>query len=291
MSPPELVEPRTLEEAIAALGQPGAVPLAGATDLIPAMRRGEVEPRRLVNLKRISALVGVRRVRKGLHIGALTPVADLLTSPLIARDCPLMVEVARDFASPQIRTLATVGGNLCNAAPSADLALPLLILDARAEVSGPNGTRLLDFAEFFRGVHKTALRRGELLTAIFLPGPPIRTGTAHTKLGIRRAMDLAFVSAAAAISLARDGRTCRRARLALGAVAPVPMRARKAEALLENQPLTPSLLDQAAAAASAEARPISDLRASAEYRREMVGVLARRVLEAALREAGKESSQ
>ena len=141
MTLPELVEPRTIEDALAALAQPGAVPLAGATDLVPAMRRGEVKPRRLVNLKRISALVGVRRVRKGLHIGALTPVADLLTSPLIAHGCPLLAEVAADFASPQIRTLATVGGNLCNAAPSADLALPLLVLDARAEVRG-HGVRL-----------------------------------------------------------------------------------------------------------------------------------------------------
>jgi CO/xanthine dehydrogenase FAD-binding subunit len=118
---PDIVEPSTIKDALQALSRPGAVPLAGATDLIPALRKGEIKPRLLVNLKQLPDASGIRRTRAGIRIGALTPLADLLESKLIAKNCPLLIEVARDFGSPQIRSLATVGGNLCNAAPSADL--------------------------------------------------------------------------------------------------------------------------------------------------------------------------
>ncbi|MFB3882769.1 MAG: xanthine dehydrogenase family protein subunit M [Armatimonadota bacterium] len=286
----DMVFPASLSEASAALGKRGAVALAGATDLIPSIRKREIAPRLLVNLKAIPGLAGIERVRGGVRIGALTTVGELLHSDIIASDLPLLAEVARDFASVQIRNLATVGGNLCTAAPSADLALPLLALDARLHIRGPRRTRTIELASFFLGVNKTALRRGEILTAITVPPPRRRTGAAHAKLAIRQAMDLAFVGVAAAVQLAPDGRTCRAARIALGSVAPTPMRARKAEALLEGQPLTNELIAQAAAAAAAESRPITDLRASKEYRRQMVAVLARRVLREALRRARKEGS-
>lgn len=282
---PDIVEPSTIKDALQALSRPGAVPLAGATDLIPAIRKGEIKPRLLVNLKQLPDASGIRRARTGIWIGALTPVADLLESTVIAKGCPLLVEVARDFGSPQIRSLATVGGNLCNAAPSADLALPLLVLDARVQVRGARGLRALDLCDFFRGVNKTILRRGEILAAILIPRPRVRTGAAHAKLGVRQAMDLAFAAVAAGLRLRADGRTCDQARIALGAVAPIPMRARKAEAILEGQPVTAALIRTAAAAAAAEARPVTDLRASAEYRRDMTATLAGRVLQQALRRA------
>jgi len=282
---PDIVEPGTIKAALQALSRPGAVPLAGATDLIPAIRKGEIKPRLLVNLKQLPDASGIGRTRTGIRIGALTPVADLLESDIIAKDCPLLVEVARDFGAPQIRSLATVGGNLCNAAPSADLALPLLVLDARLQVRAARGPRELDLCDFFRGVNKTILRRGEILTAILIPRPRVRTGAAHAKLGVRQAMDLAFAAVAAALRLRADGRTCDQARIALGAVAPIPMRARKAEAILEGHPVTADLIRAAADAAAAEARPITDLRASAEYRRDMTATLARRVLQQALRRA------
>jgi carbon-monoxide dehydrogenase medium subunit len=234
-------------------------------------------------------------------------VAELLRSEIIAAELPLLREVAYGFASVQIRNLATVGGNLCTASPSADLALPLLVLDAVLEAHGPRGAKDIDVADFFLGAgasppqpsgvtvarggssasaaNRTALRRGEILTAITIPKLRAHTGAAHAKLGIRQAMDLAFVGVAAAVQLAPDGRKCRTARIALGSVAPIPMRARKAEALLEGQPLTDELIAEAAAAAAAESRPISDLRASKEYRRQMVEVLTRRALHEALRRA------
>jgi len=283
---PQMLEPHTMKDALKALARPGAVSFAGATDLIPAMRRGEAKPRLLVNLKRLPRLAGFRSTRSDISIGALASVAELLENDLIGRHLPLLAEVAREFGSPQIRSLATVGGNLCNAAPSADLALPLLVFDARVRIQGPEGTRELDLCDFFRGVNKTALRRGEILTSILVPKPRAHTGAAHMKLGVRRAMDLAVAAAAAAVRVGPDGRRCSRARIALGAVAPIPMRARAAESILEGKSLTPGVMREAAEAAAAEARPISDLRASAEYRRRMTEALTRRALREALRRAG-----
>ncbi|HUU54131.1 MAG TPA: xanthine dehydrogenase family protein subunit M [Armatimonadota bacterium] len=291
MPRPDMLQPATLDDALRALAKRGAVPLAGATDLIPAMLKGEAAPKILVNLKGISALDGIRRARGGVRIGALTRVADLLRDDLCAEHAPLLVDVAREFASPQIRSLATIGGNLCNAAPSADFALPLLVLDARVASAGPEGAREMPIEEFFRGVNKTALRRGEILTAIAIPKRRPRTGTAWAKLGVRRAMDLAFVGVAAAIQLAPNMEKCRSARIALGAVAPIPMRARKAEAVLEGKAITNELIEEAAAAAAAESRPITDLRASKEYRREMTEVLTRRAVREAIRQARKEQSK
>jgi carbon-monoxide dehydrogenase medium subunit len=283
----EMLRPITVAEAAAALSGRGAVALAGATDLIPSLREREVAPRLLVNLKGIPGLSGIERQRRGVRIGALTTVGELLRSEIVRDDLPVLAEVAQHFASVQIRNLATVGGNLCNAAPSADLALPLLVLEARLQIEGAGGSRRMGVAEFFLGVNKTALRRGEILTAIFVPGGRGRAGTAHAKLGVREAMDLAFVGVAAALELSSAGR-CAVARIALGAVAPIPMRARRAEAVLTGATVSDELIAEAGAAAAAESRPISDLRASEEYRREMVAVLTRRVVREALRRARQE---
>jgi CO/xanthine dehydrogenase FAD-binding subunit len=288
---PEMVQPTTLEEAIAALSKRGAVPLAGATDLIPAMRKGEISPRTLVNLKGIRALAGVKLSGRRLRIGAATRVGDILTDDLLAQHAPILTEIARDFASVQIRNLATIGGNLCHAAPSADFALPLLVLDARFHIAGPEGRRHVPADAFFLHVNKTALTRGEVLTGVSFPAPADRTGLAQAKLTIRRAMDLAFVGIAAALTLGPDGKACRRARIALGSVAPMPMRARRAEAVLEGSPITETAIREAAAAAAAESRPITDLRASKEYRREMTEVLTRRVLQQAFDRARKEHAR
>jgi aerobic carbon-monoxide dehydrogenase medium subunit len=283
---PQMIEPRTVAEAVAALRRRGAMPLAGATDLIPALRRGRAKPTALVNLKRLPGLAGVRRGREGVWIGALTTVASILRSPLLADTFPVLVETARDFGSPQVRTMATVGGNLCSGVPSADLAPPLLALDARAEIAGPKGERDLPLDEFFRGTGKTALTRGEIVTALLLPRPPVRSGAACVRLTGRQSMDLPLVAVAASVTLRPDGATCRTARLALGAVGPTPMRAYEAEALLTGRPLTPELIAEAAACAAGESRPIDDHRASAEYRRDMVAVLARRALDEAFARAG-----
>ncbi len=291
MAEPQMLQPSSLREAVRALAARGAVAMAGATDLIPAMRKGEISPRVLVNLKGIPGMAGVRRTRQGIWIGALTRISDLLDDPTVERELPLLAQVAADFASPQIRNLATIGGNLCNAAPSADLALPLLVLDAVAEIRGQTRRREITLSEFFRGVNRTALRRGEILTGLLVPRPRHRTGAAHVKLGVRKAMDLAFVGVAAAVQVSPDGKKCRRARVALGSVAPTPRRVPRAEAVLEGQVVTDHLVDEASKAAASAARPVSDLRASAEYRREMTRVLTRRALREAFRRAEKEKSR
>jgi carbon-monoxide dehydrogenase medium subunit len=252
------------------------------------VRQGEIAPRVLVNLKHVPGLGGVRRVRGAIRIGALTRVADLIRDEIILAELPLLAEVARGFGSVQIRNLATVGGNLCNAAPSADLAPPLLALDARAKIEGQGAPREIELTEFFRAANKTALRRGELLTAVFVPRLRAGAGTASAKLGGRRAMDLAVVSAAARVALAPNGVRCRTARIALGAVAPTPRRAFRAEAVLEGSEIDDEAIEEAAAAAAAETRPISDVRASATYRRQMTQVYVRRALIEALRRARKE---
>jgi CO/xanthine dehydrogenase FAD-binding subunit len=283
---PQMIEPRTVAEAVAALRRRGAMPLAGATDLIPALRRGLAKPTALVNLKRLPDLAGVRRGREGVRIGALTTLADLLRNPLLADTFPVLVETARDFGSPQIRTMATVGGNLCSGVPSADLAPPLLALEARVEIAGPKGERDLPLDRFFRATGRTALTRGEIVTALLLPRPPVRSGAACVKLTGRQSMDLPLVAVAAFVTLKPDGVTCRAARLALGAVGPTPMRAYEAEALLMGRHLAPEVIAEAAACAAGESRPIDDHRASAEYRRDMVPVLARRALDEAFARAG-----
>jgi len=286
MPRPELLQPYTLEEALRALSRPGAVALAGATDLIPAMRRGEITPRALISLRRLPGLTSIRATRSGVMIGACVMVADLLTNDTIAQHLPLLAEVARDFASPQIRATATVGGNLCSAIPSADLPVPLLALDARIQVMGRSGAREIPIADFFRGVGQTALLRGEFATAVLAPRPPVRFGASWAKLTGRKAMDVAIAAAAASVAVKPDGLTCRQARIALGAVAARPTRAPRAEAVLKGATLNRRLIGEAAQLAAMECQPISDLRASAEYRREMIAVLARRALTEACRRAG-----
>ncbi len=283
---PDLLQPCELGEAICALSRPGAVALGGGTDLIPAMRRGEIAPRALVCLKQLPHATSIRATRSGVTIGACVKVADLLTNDTIAQHLSLLAEVARDFGSPQIRAMATVGGNLCSAVPSADLPLPLIVLEARIQVTGPSGTRKIPIAGFFLGVGKTVLRRGEFATAISAPRPPVRFGASWGKLTGRKAMDVAIAAAAASIVVKPDGMTCRRARVGLGAVGPTPMRAPRAEAILEGAALNRRLIGEAARLAAMECQPISDLRASAEYRREMIVVLVRRALTEACRRAG-----
>jgi carbon-monoxide dehydrogenase medium subunit len=284
----EVVMVSSLREAVRALRAPGAMALAGATDLLPAMRRREIRPRRLVDVKRIPELSGVKRARAGLRIGAATKVAELLENPLIAEEAPVLAEAAVDFASPAVRNLATIGGNLCQGSPSADLALPLLALGARAQVYDQGGRRELELSDFFLGVNKTVLGRSGILVAVLVPRLPARTGAAFEKMCVRRAMDLAMVGAAAAVTLAPDGRLCRQARIALGAVAPTPMLARRAQARLEGEVVTPALIRAAAEEAAAEARPVSDLRASVGCRRHMVKALTARVLGRALRRVRQE---
>jgi carbon-monoxide dehydrogenase medium subunit len=251
--------------------------LAGGTDLMVHLRqahRGR-RPPAVISVRRIPELGGIAVAPDRLRIGAAANLAELMTHPVVATDFPVLPAAARYMGSPAIRTLATVGGNLCNASPAADLPPVLLALDAEAHLAGPAGTRRLALERFFRGPGQTALGAGELLAWVEVPR---RAGWAHRyeRLDVRRAMDIAIVGVA--LSVRREGGRVTAARLALGAVAPTPIRVPDAEAVLAADGLTPPAIERAATLAAAAARPISDVRATAGYRRDMVAALVRRGL-------------
>lgn len=255
MRPFEYAEPKKLAEVFRELEKPdGDVRLlAGGTDLVPRLKRGAWKASRLINLKRIDALHGISEDAQGLSIGPLTTVEELARSEVVARLCPILAEAARLMASPQVRNLATVGGNLANASPAADLAPPMLVLEAVLTASGPWGERPIPIREFFLGPGKSALAREEVLTRIRVP---VCAGRAvFFKFSPRRAMDLAVVNVAC---LRANGDV----RVAVGACAPTPIR-------------VPPQPEEAAKACS----PIDDVRGSADYRRDLVRVLVRRALE------------
>jgi len=274
--------PRTVEEAVQAVSQTGAAILAGGTDLMPRWSRNlSPRPAALVDLKRIEQLRGVKLVDGVVRIGACTLMSELEADPLIRAAAPILAQAASRVACPQIRNRATLGGNLCNASPAADTAVPLLILDATLEVASPRSDgvamREIPVAEFFHGPGRTALQPGEVLTSIRFN--PLASGTfsAWDKFGTRPAMEIAVVSVGVVLALARGEVT--QARVAYGSVAPVPLRGRKAETVLLGQPMRGEIIDRCVAAARDEISPISDVRASQDYRREIVAVMLRRMLE------------
>jgi len=273
--------PATVAEACRILAQePKAAVLAGGTDLMVHLCqawRGK-RPPAVVNIKRIPGLAAIEVTDRAIRLGALASLTTLMEDPVIAGEYPVLPITARYMGSPAIRNLATVGGNLCNASPAADLAPVLLALDAEAGIAGPGGERRLPLEAFFRGPGQTVLEPGELLVWLEFPRRRPPWPITYERLDVRRAMDIAI--AGAALSIRRDGGGIGEARVALGAVAPTPLRAREAEAVLVAEGLTPAAIARAAERAMAAARPISDVRATAEYRWEMVGTLVRRGLEA-----------
>lgn len=290
VKPPQYFAPLTVMEAtrlLAELGE-GACVIAGGTDLVVRIRDGWVRPAALVDIERITDLSVIARQNGQLRIGATVRIAALTGSAEVRQLAPALVEAGAQIGAVQLRNLATVGGNLASAVPSADLAPPLLVLDAAVRIAGPSTERTMPVEAFFVGPHRSALHPGEVLTAVEIPLLGQRTGTAFLKFGRRNAQVLAVVNAAAWVWM-REG-IVEEARVALGAVAPTPMRARTAEDLLRGQPFDPRLLDAAAAAAAEETRPISDQRASAGFRRELSRVLTRRVLEQAVRRARQEEA-
>ena len=282
MKPFEYFAPRTLEEAIGLLSKfdGDARVVAGSTDLLLKMKAGKLAPKTMINIKRLPELRGltqspISNLQSLISIGALTTLEEIRCSPLIREHYPALADAASTMASVQIRNLATVGGNLCNAAPSADLAPILMVLDAVARIAGPKGERRVPLEDFFTGPGATVLAPSELLVSLEVP-PPAGLSL-YLKHSPREHMDIAVVGVGLALQF-QDGR-CDSARVVLGAVAPVPLRARRAEAELTGSPLTPERIDRAAKVAAEESRPIDDVRGSAWYRRRMVAVLTRRGLE------------
>ena len=274
--------PETLDEALEILRAGAVSPFAGGTDLMPQSRAGRVKLAPvLMNLRRIEGLEGIAEDGGIVRIGALTTMTRLMDCALVRERLNILWQACNHFASDQLRNAGTLGGNVCNASPAGDTLVPLLVLDARVELAHkPNGrieTRKLPLAEFLRGPGRTARTPQELLTAIEIALPAEGFYGAFFKLGTRPALDISAISIG--LGALRDGGRLQAVRIAFGAVAPTAIRAARAEAALEGRPLDRVAIDAAVDAADAEIHPISDVRASDWYRREMVHNMLRRMLE------------
>jgi len=267
-------EPATLDEAVSLLAAPNAQILAGGTDLLVELKERLRRADYVVNIKKIPGIAGFAYDDKaGLRIGALATARELEISPLVLDKYRSLAQSLRELGSIQVRHRATIIGNVCRASPSADTIPPLIADGASLRIRGAGGERMLELEDFFLGPGKTLLEPGDVVTEIIVPPPAAGTRKVYLKHGRRKAMELATVGVA--VTHVPGAET----RIVLGAVAPTPLRARQAEELLRGKRLTEDLIAEAAQAAVAESRPISNVRASAEYRREMVGVLTRRALE------------
>ncbi len=284
MIPFRYLRPSSLEEARDILARDGkAKLLGGGTDLLVQIRAEKCTPSCLIDLKGISGLSFIRSLPGKVVIGALTPISEICSSEVVRLRLPMLAQACGQLGGVQTRNKATLGGNLCNASPSAETACPLLVLEASVTISGKDRERTLSLLDFFIGPGMTALGPLEILKEITIPLPEGRIGTCYQKLGRRSAMEIAITNVA--VSVQREGDRCLDPRIALGAVAPVPMRALAAESILKNAVWDLRRVDEAADSAARVCKPISDVRASDWYRREMVKVLVQRALRSAWEKA------
>lgn len=277
----EYFAPKTMEEACSLLAKykGEARVLAGGTDLLVQMKNREVTPGYLINIKNIPDLDYIRYDDKeGLRIGALTPIEALKTSTLIRRRFGILSQAAAVLGTVQIRNRGTIAGNLCNASPAAETAPALITLAAKARIAGVAGERAVALEDFFISPGQTVLQAGEIVTEIQVPNLPPRSGGAYLKHSIKR-MDIAIVGVGVVITL--NGEVCNDIKIALGAVASTPIRAKKAEEIIRGQGLDSELMERAAQIASEESRPIDDIHSYAQYRKQMVKVLAKEAMKQA----------
>lgn len=258
---------------------PGGYFLAGGTDLAIAIKEKGLVPRYVVDLKGIESLSGIRENAEGsLVIGALATMREVETSRVISKRFPFLSQSAGEVGSIQIRNRATIGGNMANATPSADVAPALLVLQAQVKISTSEGEKQVPLESFFLGPGKTVMQGGDILTEIIIPPASPNLRGEYIKFSPREMMDLAYVGVAVALVTDGNGTVCREVRIALGAVSPVPMRARKAEAVLADRVINEESAERAGEVASSECAPISDVRSSAAYRRNMVRVNTKRAI-------------
>jgi carbon-monoxide dehydrogenase medium subunit len=274
----EYFAPKTLKEALTLLNkyQDEAKIIGGGQSLLILMRQGLVAPKYLISIKGISELNYIKSDKEGLKIGALTTHRQIEKSPKMRGGLAVLAEMESRLASIQTRNWGTIGGNLCHGEPAGDPAPVLIALNATLKIANLKGERTMAVENFFLDYFETALEPGELLTEIVIPPVPPRTGTAYTKFNVIES-DLATVGVAVSITLGSSNGVCQDVRIVLGAAAPTPIRAKKAEAALKGKKITDNLLREAGEIASTEAEPISDIYASEEYRRELLKVLVKRM--------------
>ncbi|MBW2078190.1 MAG: xanthine dehydrogenase family protein subunit M [Deltaproteobacteria bacterium] len=274
----DYMKPASMKEVFTLLKEygPKATLIAGGTDVMVNIRNRELSPEVLISLRGLHELRYIRK-NDGYHIGALTTHRMLEQSDMVKGELSALHDAASQLGSVQVRNVATVGGNICNAAPSADTAGPLLALDATVVLEGPDGRRSVPIADFFTGPSKTVRKGDEVLVEFHIPEAPGRFGSAYWKHARRRAMDLPLLGLAVGLALS-ESREIFDARIGLTVAAPVPMRAHKAEEFLKGKPLEAEVLEEAGEIASSEASPRDSLRSKAWYRREMIAVFVPRMV-------------
>jgi len=283
----DYLAPQTIDEACAVLAErPGDARLfAGGTDLLLQMRRREIAPRAIIGLKGVASLSFIRRQNGGVAIGAMTPFSAIESSPLIGEKHDFLCETAAGIGSPELRSVATVGGNLSGALPCADFPAPLITLGAVVRLRSARGERSLALEDFFRGFAETAAAPDEILIEIELPSRPACSAGAYLKFHDRHAMDMTTTGVAAFVTWDAEKRLVADVRIALSVSGPIPLRAKKAEAALRGRQVTGEALEEAALLACQEAKPRTSWRASKEFREELISVLTKR----ALRRAGEKA--
>jgi carbon-monoxide dehydrogenase medium subunit len=265
-------------ELVSRLGSKAKI-LAGGTDLLVLMKAKAINPEYLIDINGVDEFKGILcQEREGAEIGATTKLAEIQFSETIKAKYPALAYAAGEVGSAQVRNMASLGGNSCNASPAAETPTPLVALSAKVVVSSLKGERELPLEEFIKDVRKIDLNEGEILTKFILPEPAPRSACRYSYMGRRDAMEIDCVNMAVNMELAEDGETVKEVRLVMGSVYPRPLLSKEVPGLLTGQKLSEELIEKAAIAAQGEAKPIDDIRASAEYRREIVKVLARRLL-------------
>ena len=276
--------PRSIAEVLKLSGKiKGARLLAGGTDLLVDIKQGLIKTRDIISLQEIKELKGIEKKSKEIRIGSLATAQEIISDLLINQYIPALADAARSMSSSQIRSVATIGGNISSAVPSADLPPPLIAAEATVVLKCSESSRKVSLSEFFTGPRETICRTGEMLVFILVPLPPANTGISFQKFALREAGALAIASVASRITLAYG--KIDRTSIVLGAVAPTPVLALKASEFLRGNKPSQSLFEKAALMAKEEGKPISDIRGSLWYRKELVHVLTRRALNEALSRA------
>ena len=281
----EFLSPKSIKEAISLLAKygPKAKVIAGGTDLISEMRWGEWRPQYVLGLSQISGLDEIQFDKTtGLKIGAACTIGEIERSRIIGAYYPLLAQAASVLGSMEIRNRATVGGNLCTAAPSADMPPSLLVLNATAVIATQKGEKVVALEDFFTGPKRTVLNHDEMLVRLEIPLMEPNSAGEYIKFGRRNAMEIAMIGVAALITLENGNNTCKAARLALATAAPTPIRSKEAEKVLTGNKLVREIIELAAETASNESSPRTSWRTTEEYRRDLIRVLTGRAIQKAL---------
>ncbi|HAJ31873.1 MAG TPA: xanthine dehydrogenase family protein subunit M [Candidatus Atribacteria bacterium] len=272
------ISPKTIEEVLGILKQEKseACIVAGCSNVLPYIKDKKLPAKLLLDISSIEELNYIKKSKGEIYIGAGTTISDLINSKIIREECNILYQAAEQFADPTVRNSATIGGNLADASPAADMAPPLLVLDAVLEVESMDGKREISLKDFFIGPRKTVLHDDEMITSIKIRDDSINKNGCFIKLGLRQAMAISLATVALILEVEKD--KIADVRIAMGSIAPTPLRLINIEGFLKNKKINDELIEEAIKKVREEVKPISDIRASAEYRRYISGILFKRAL-------------